>query len=59
MAGESYAGIYITMLADVISRHEGDGKNTINLHGFAVGNGCWGHGEELYCGFGTFRALPF
>lgn len=27
-------------------------KGGINLQGMAVGNGCWGSGENLYCGFG-------
>ena len=27
-------------------------KGGMNLHGMAVGNGCWGSGENLYCGFG-------
>lgn len=35
------------MLADVIDKRGG-----INLQGMAVGNGCWGNGVELYCGFG-------
>ena len=24
----------------------------INLQGMAIGNGCWGSGENVYCGFG-------
>ena len=47
ISGESYAGIYIPTLAEVIMK-----KGGMNLQGMAVGNGCWGSGENLYCGFG-------
>ena len=47
ISGESYAGIYIPTLAEVIMN-----KGGMNLQGMAVGNGCWGSGENLYCGFG-------
>jgi hypothetical protein len=47
VSGESYAGIYIPTLAEVIMN-----KGGMNLQGMAVGNGCWGSGENLYCGFG-------
>ena len=47
VSGESYAGIYIPTLAEVIMS-----KGGMNLQGMAVGNGCWGSGENLYCGFG-------
>ena len=39
MAGESYGGIYVPTLINKI--HDFKQKvNTINLKGFAVGNGC-------------------
>lgn len=41
VTGESYAGIYIPMLMDEISKNSLD-ANPINLIGAAVGNGCWG-----------------
>jgi hypothetical protein len=47
ISGESYAGIYIPTLAEVIMN-----KGGMNLQGMAVGNGCWGSSESLYCGFG-------
>eukprot|EP01052_Picozoa_sp_SAG31_P033593 SAG31_NODE_3819_length_3852_cov_8.593658_1_plen_559_part_00 len=38
LTGESYAGIYVPMLAKQIMD-----KGGVNLHGIAVGNGCWGN----------------
>ena len=39
----------IPTLAEVIMKNA---NPLINLEGMAVGNGCWGSGENLYCGFG-------
>ena len=41
ITGESYAGIYIPMLMDVIRKNPMNAK--INLIGAAIGNGCWGN----------------
>ncbi len=48
ITGESYAGIYIPTLAELILT---DTASTINLQGVAVGNGCWGSTVGL-CSFG-------
>ena len=45
MTGESYAGVYIPMLADLIHKRGG-----VNLQGMAIGNGCWGTAIGT-CGF--------
>jgi carboxypeptidase C (cathepsin A) len=45
ITGESYAGIYIPMLADLISQRRG-----VNLEGMAIGNSCWGTAVGT-CGF--------
>lgn len=39
ISGESYAGMYIPMLADEIRRGNAAGTSNINLVGFLVGNG--------------------
>ena len=45
IAGESYAGIYVPTLADVINKAgtPSNGLAPINLKGFLVGNGCVGN----------------
>jgi hypothetical protein len=45
ITGESYAGVYIPMLADLISQRGG-----VNLQGMAIGNSCWGTAVGT-CGF--------
>eukprot|EP01043_Picozoa_sp_COSAG02_P044752 COSAG02_NODE_4027_length_5886_cov_4.820287_7_plen_398_part_00 len=48
ITGESYAGVYIPTLAELILA---DTASAINLQGIAVGNGCWGSAVGL-CSFG-------
>ena len=40
ITGESYAGIYIPLLADTILNFNNKSKNFINLSGFMIGNAC-------------------
>jgi carboxypeptidase C (cathepsin A) len=50
ITGESYAGIYIPMLAYAIYQYNaGGGTPQVNLKGIAVGNGCIGHSAG-HCG---------
>jgi serine carboxypeptidase-like clade 1 len=74
VAGESYAGAYVPMLALQILEHnkkaELDGKSTINLKGILVGNGVTGAGSipgdvseklhtDFYYGHGLFSATLY
>jgi carboxypeptidase C (cathepsin A) len=52
ITGESYAGIYIPMLAEQIMNR----STTINLKGLAIGDGCWGNTVGT-CDFGSGDAL--
>jgi len=52
ITGESYAGIYIPMLAEQVMNK----SNTINLKGLAIGDGCWGNSVGT-CAFGSGDAL--
>ena len=49
IAGESYAGIYIPMLAYNIFQYNKNASNPINLKGILVGNGCIGNAAG-HCG---------
>jgi len=50
LSGESYAGVYVPMLAQRITVAAEAGEATINLKGFMVGNGCTGS-EIGICGY--------
>jgi carboxypeptidase C (cathepsin A) len=52
ITGESYAGIYIPMLAEQIMNR----STTINLKGLAIGDGCWGNTVGT-CDFNSGDAL--
>eukprot|EP01012_Entosiphon_sulcatum_P026301 TRINITY_DN31722_c0_g1_i1.p1 TRINITY_DN31722_c0_g1~~TRINITY_DN31722_c0_g1_i1.p1 ORF type:complete len:479 (+),score=41.74 TRINITY_DN31722_c0_g1_i1:44-1480(+) len=54
IAGESYAGIYVPMLVDLI---QNDPKSTLNLKGFAVGDGCTGFNSLGSCGLNAAENL--
>jgi len=49
IAGESYAGIYVPMLAERVTEGNQKGQSNINLKGFMVGNGCTGNDVGI-CG---------
>lgn len=53
ITGESYAGIYIPMMMDEISRDSLGAK--LNLVGAAIGNGCWGNSVGT-CAFSSAEA---
>ncbi|CAE7531246.1 SCPL27 [Symbiodinium microadriaticum] len=53
ITGESYAGIYIPMLMDQISKDSL--KASLNLVGSAIGNGCWGNTVGT-CAFSSTEA---
>eukprot|EP00052_Salpingoeca_macrocollata_P016263 m.130670 g.130670 ORF g.130670 m.130670 type:complete len:431 (-) comp19991_c0_seq5:53-1345(-) len=55
IVGESYAGVYVPMLAELIF----DNDKSINLKGFAIGDAC--AGTEVLCGApsGPFYHLEF
>jgi serine carboxypeptidase-like clade I len=43
LAGESYAGVYVPMLAEAVLNHNsGGGSPKLNIKGIMVGNGCTG-----------------
>merc|ERR1711871_1694341 len=46
LTGESYAGIYLPMLARLLMER-GEGRS---IAGIAIGNGCWGTGASTNCG---------
>ena len=51
IAGESYAGIYVPMLATrVLAHNHARAKSPIRLRGVMVGNGCIGYGVSGGCG---------
>jgi len=52
ITGESYAGIYIPMLVEQVMNR----STTINLQGFAIGDGCWGNTVGT-CAFSSGDAL--
>jgi len=52
ITGESYAGIYIPMLAEQIMNK----SKTINLKGLAIGDGCWGNTVGT-CAFSSGDAM--
>lgn len=53
ITGESYAGIYIPMLIDVIDKDPMGAK--MNFIGAAIGNGCWGNTVGT-CAFSSLEA---
>lgn len=52
IVGESYAGIYVPLLAERVLRHNEVAPDAarIQLHGIAVGNGCIGYAVDGACG---------
>jgi len=52
ITGESYAGIYIPLIAQQIMNNQ----NNINLKALAIGNGCWGNTVGT-CAFGSGDAM--
>ena len=55
IAGESYGGVYVPLLAQNI--HANFNSNKINLKGIAVGNGCVGFNVEGGCGLDSLELL--
>jgi len=53
VTGESYAGVYVPTLVEQIMIHNNNGQSSINLIGFAVGNGCTGNAVGV-CGDSAF-----
>eukprot|EP00118_Oscarella_pearsei_P016108 m.151064 g.151064 ORF g.151064 m.151064 type:complete len:461 (+) comp38566_c0_seq1:151-1533(+) len=54
ISGESYAGIYIPMLADLVRINNEKRITNINLKGLLVGNGCTGNAVGV-CGHNAVR----
>jgi len=50
LAGESYGGIYVPLLAQLVLRDASLRARGVALAGIAVGNGCVGYGVEGGCG---------
>jgi carboxypeptidase C (cathepsin A) len=58
ISGESYAGIYIPLLAQLIHKHnQAKAGPEIQLKGIAVGNGCVGFGVAGGCGLDQLDLL--
>jgi carboxypeptidase C (cathepsin A) len=59
ISGESYAGVYVPLLAQLIHTHnQATAKEPkINLKGIAVGNGCVGYGVAGACGLDQLDLL--
>ena len=64
IAGESYAGVYVPLLAKQVHEHnareeekEGAAATTVPLRGIMVGNGCVGYGVQGGCGLDSLDLL--
>lgn len=51
IAGESYAGVYVPLLAQLLHNHNAEHSASVfNLKGLLIGNGCVGFGVDGNCG---------
>ncbi|CAK0889525.1 unnamed protein product, partial [Prorocentrum cordatum] len=57
IAGESYGGIYVPLLANQVHLHNSKAAEAIPLRGVAIGNGCIGFGVSGACGTDSLELL--